>query len=152
MKLRETFSHTPRSLQLAWKSSPQASLGILFLTLVASGLPIAVAYVGKLIVDAVVAGNIQLTTKWVLAELGVVAGQALVQRALFLMRSILGARLGTDVNIQILEKAVSLDLHHFEDSKFYDMLTRARREASSRPVSMVTDSLQLVQNILTLGS
>ena len=152
MKLRDTFSHTPRSLLLAWKSSTQIGVGIILLTVIASVLPIAIAYVGKLIIDAVVAGDAALTTQWVVAELGIVALQALVQRGLFLMRSILGARLGTDVNVQILEKAVSLDLQHFEDAKFYDMLTRARREASSRPVSMVTDSLQLVQNILTLAS
>jgi len=78
--------------------------------------------------------------------------QSMVQRSLFLLRSLLGARLGADVNIMILEKAVTLDLSHFEDSEFYDKLTRARREASSRPLAMVTDSLQLIQNVLTLAS
>jgi ATP-binding cassette subfamily B protein len=51
----------------------------------------------------------------------------------------------------ILEKALALDLRHFEDAEFYDKLTRARREASSRPVAVVTESFQLIQNILTLA-
>ncbi len=50
----------------------------------------------------------------------------------------------------ILEKALTLELRHFEDGRFYDSLLKARREASFRPVSVVTEGFQLVQNSLTL--
>ena len=36
---------------------------------------------------------------------------------------------GQRVNEMILEKALTLELRHFEDSEFYDKLTRARRVA-----------------------
>ena len=150
--LKSSFVHTPRSLKLAWKSSPRISIAIGILTLISAVLPLSIAYVGKLIIDNIVAKSHDLTINWVLTEFGLIALQAMVQRSLFLLRSLLGARLGADVNILILEKAVTLDLSHFEDSEFYDKLTRARREASSRPLSMVTDSLQLLQNVLTLSS
>ncbi len=52
----------------------------------------------------------------------------------------------------ILEKALTLDLQHFEDSEFYDKLTRARREASSRPLSLVMRTFGLVQNGISLIS
>ena len=52
----------------------------------------------------------------------------------------------------ILEKALTLDLGHFEDSEFYDKLTRARREASTRPLSLVTRTFGLVQNGISLAS
>ena len=52
----------------------------------------------------------------------------------------------------ILEKALTLELAHFEDSEFYDKLTRARREASSRPLSLVTRTFGLVQNAISLLS
>ena len=52
----------------------------------------------------------------------------------------------------ILEKALTLELRHFEDSEFYDKLTRARREASSRPLSLVMRSFGLVQNAIALAS
>ena len=48
--------------------------------------------------------------------------------------------------------ALSLDLAHFEDSEFYDKLTRARMEASSRPLGLVMRSFGLLQNLLSLGS
>ena len=41
------------------------------------------------------------------------------------------------VNERILEKALSLELRHFEDSEVYDKMQNARREASSRPLSLV---------------
>jgi ATP-binding cassette subfamily B protein len=152
MTMKSSFQHTPRSFLLAWKSSPRIASVILIFTLTSAALPIAIAYVGKLIIDSIVAKDHALTLKWVLIELGVIIAQAFFQRGLFLARSLLGARLGADVNILILEKAISLDLSHFEDAEFYDKLTRARREASSRPLNMVTDTLQLVQNALTLAS
>jgi len=144
------FKYTPQSLKLAFKSSPSLSLWIILLTIASAVIPLGIAYTAKLIVDAVMAQNSVHTMEMIGLEAGLMALQALVQRVLFLYRSLLGARLGADVNIQILEKAVDLELKHFEDSKFYDQLTRARREASVRPVAMVTDTLQLFQNFLTL--
>ncbi|MDP9149334.1 MAG: ABC transporter ATP-binding protein/permease, partial [Myxococcota bacterium] len=52
--------------------------------------------------------------------------------------------------VTILERAQGLDLTHFEDPEFYDKLTRARREASSRPIALVTESFGLVQSVITL--
>ena len=40
----------------------------------------------------------------------------------------------------------------FEDADFYDKLTRARREASSRPLSLVNRTFSLAQNAITLIS
>jgi len=119
------------------------------MTVGAAGFPLAVAYVGKIIIDAIVAGQLHLTLVWIGVEGLVVVVQSAVQRLLFLSQTLLGAKLGADVNILILEKAVQLDLQHFENSEIYDQLTRARQQASVRPVAMVTDTLQLIQNALT---
>jgi ATP-binding cassette subfamily B protein len=43
-------------------------------------------------------------------------------------------------------------LTHFEDSEFYDKLTQARREASSRPLSLVNRTFGLAQNSISLTS
>jgi ATP-binding cassette subfamily B protein len=52
----------------------------------------------------------------------------------------------------ILEKALTLSLVQFEDSEFYDKLTRARREASSRPLALVMKAFGLAQNLVSLVS
>jgi len=145
------LSDTRQTLALVWRFTPTLLALFALLTPLASFLPIGVAYAGKKIVDAVVASSRADTLHWVAVELAIVASQATVQRGLGAVRSIMGARLGVDINSQILEKATSLDLSQFEDSEFYDKLTRARREASTRPVQLVGDVFQLLQSMLTLA-
>jgi ATP-binding cassette subfamily B protein len=142
---------TRQTLALVWRFTPGLLLGFALLTPLASILPIGIAYAGKRIVDAVIAASRPATLRWVAIELAIVAGQATVQRGLGLVRSLMGARLGVDINSQILEKALQLELSQFEDSEFYDQLTRARREASTRPVQLVSDVFQLLQSALTLA-
>ncbi len=148
--LKESVVHTKRTLGLVWASSHLQTIALGALTLVAALVPLGVAYAGKRIVDAVVAHARGVTIRWVVTELVLVATMAAVQRGLGLVRQLLGARLGIDINVSILERALGLDLRFFEDSEFYDKLTRARREASSRPVALVTESFALVQNAITL--
>ena len=135
---------------------------VAILTVASAALPIAIAWVGKLIVDAVVAAHnatdgaardlaYQRVVQWVLVELGVVVALGLVERWIEVMRQLVGSRLGIDLNLTILKKALTLDLKHFEDSTFYDKLTRARREASSRPLSLVQENFAIVRGLLTLA-
>ncbi|MDB4967576.1 MAG: transporter ATP-binding protein [Myxococcales bacterium] len=149
-RLLARVAYLGETLKLVWRSSWTATLALGALTLFGSGLLLLVAYVGKSIVDAVVSGSRSGTLRWISIELGLVALQALVQRAQALVRLLLGARLSVDTNLLILRKAITLELHHFEDSHIYDQLSRARREASSRPASVVIELFQLVQNVVTL--
>ncbi len=149
-QLRESLTHIRMTLGLVWASSAPMAVALGVMTLAGGLVPLGVAYAGKRIVDAVVARSREATVRWVLVELGLVVALALVQRGLGLVRSLLGARLGIDINVTILEKAQGLDLRFFEDPEFYDKLTRARREASSRPIALVTESFGLVQSVITL--
>jgi hypothetical protein len=68
--LRESFQHTRATLTLVWTASPRLTLVLAALTLVSAVVPLAVAYVGKEIMDAVVARDGARTLRWVLTELG----------------------------------------------------------------------------------
>ena len=152
------FRYSRRALELVWSTNRPLTLALALLTLLAGVLPASVAYVGALIVDAVVAairseGAVaRRVLELVLLEGALVAAIAAAQRGLSLCQSLLRAQLGQRVNVMILEKALTLELQHFEDSEFYDKLTRARREASTRPLSLVTRTFGLVQNGISLAS
>jgi ATP-binding cassette subfamily B protein len=151
------FRYSRRALELVWSTSRPLTLALAALTLVAGVLPASVAYVGSLIVDAVVTairsgGAAGHVVALVVLEGALVASIAAAQRGLSLCQSLLRAQLGQRVNVMILEKALTLELSHFEDSEFYDKLTRARREASTRPLSLVTRTFGLVQNGISLAS
>jgi ATP-binding cassette subfamily B protein len=160
-RLRGSFVHTGKALGMVWRSSPAGTLTLAGLTVVAALLQPTSAYVGKLIVDAVIAAReatpaardaaMTHAVFCVALELGVIVAMALLERVLGLVRLVVGARLGVDVNVQILEKALALDLRHFEDAEFYDKLTRARREASSRPLALVQEHFTIVKNGLALA-
>jgi ATP-binding cassette subfamily B protein len=160
--LPEVFQYTRQALDLVWATSRRLTVALALLTLAAGVLPAGIAYVGALIVDAVVtaiaaqraAGVVDFTSVlgYVALEGLLVAATAATQRGLSTCQSLLRAQLGQRVNEMILEKALTLDLRHFEDSEFYDKLTRARREASSRPLSLVMRSFGLVQNGIALAS
>ena len=152
------FAYSRRALQLVLSTSRPLTAAIGCLTLIAGSLPAAIAYVGARIVDSVVtamqtAGSDTKTViEWVVLEGILVAALAAAQRGLSLCQSLLRAQLGQRVNVMILEKALTLELAHFEDSEFYDKLTRARREASSRPLSLVMRTFGLIQNVISLIS
>jgi ATP-binding cassette subfamily B protein len=147
---RSAVRDLPRVLGLVYRSSPGLTVGIAVLTVLVALQPLAVAYAGKRIVDAVVARSRADGLRWVIIELLLMAAHVLTVRALDLGKQLLGARLSIDVHLRILGKAQSLELRHFEDAEFYDKLTRARREAGSRPVQVVTEGLRIAQNALTL--
>ncbi len=151
------FRYSKEAINLVWTTDKRLTLILLALTIFAGVIPGAIAYVGKLIVDAVVLAvetdlpaDRWMVLKWIGVEAFLIILMAAAQRTLMVSNSLLRALLGQRVNIMILEKAQTLELSHFEDSEFYDKLTRARREASSRPLSLVTKTFGLVQNAITL--
>jgi ATP-binding cassette subfamily B protein len=156
------FAYSSRALALVWSTNKALCITLAVLTLVAGVLPAGVAFVGAQIVDAVIhaadlhrkSGVTVLTDvfEFVSLEAALVAAIAMAQRGISFAQSLLRAQLGQRVNVMILEKALTLDLTQFEDSEFYDKLTRARREASSRPLSLVIRTFGLIQNAVSLVS
>jgi ATP-binding cassette subfamily B protein len=160
--LSGVFAYSSRALGLVWSTNKTLSVSLAVLTLVAGVLPAGIAYVGAQIVDAVIhAADLHRRTgatmlidvvRYVALEALLVAAVSMAQRGISLAQSLLRAQLGQRVNVMILEKALTLDLTQFEDSEFYDKLTRARREASSRPLSLVMRTFALGQNAVSLIS
>ena len=146
------FRYTGRGVRVVWETSHRLTLAMGALTVVAGLLPGLVAWIGKLIVDAVVAQDASAAIRNVVFEGGVVAVLAAVQRGLSVSQSLLRALLSQRVNVTILEKALELDLPHFEDPELYDKMTRARREASVRPLSLVQRSFGVAQNTISLAT
>ncbi len=156
------FRYSRRALELVWTTSKPLTVGLALLTLVAGLLPAAAAWVGQQIVDSVLAAAdavaagaepvFTFVLGWVALEGGIMVALAGAQKGLSVCQSLLRAMLGHRVNVMILDKALTLQLSHFEDAEFYDKLTQARREASSRPLSLVNRTFGLIQNGISLVS
>jgi ABC-type multidrug transport system fused ATPase/permease subunit len=145
------FQYSQRAWYLVWTTDRVLTLVLATLTVLAGILPAAVAWVGKWIVDGVVQENSpQVVLSYVALEGGIIGLQAGIRQGLMACQSLLRVLLGQRVNVLILEKALTLELKDFEDATVYDKMTRARQEASSRPLSLVMGSFSLLQNLLSL--
>ncbi len=159
-KFLSVFKYSRVALKLVWSTSAALTVIMGLSTLVSGILPAAIASVGGFIVDAVVTAintagadkdAAQMRVMYlVLLEAALVVLISAAQRINSVCQSILRVLLGNKINVMILEKALTLELAHFEDSNFYDKLTRARREASSRPLSLVIKTFDLIRNMISL--
>jgi ATP-binding cassette subfamily B protein len=156
------WRYSRRAVALVWSTHKGLTVALAVLTLCAGVLPAGAAYLGKLIVDAVVAAlevyraggspDYVRVLSLVALEGLIVAAMAGAQRGIDFCQSLLRVLLSQRVHIMILDKALTLELAQFEDSEFYDKLNRARQEASVRPLSLVNRTFALAQNAIALVS
>lgn len=153
----DAFRYSGRTLRLVWNTSGRLTVMLAIFTLVAGLLPGVMAYVGKLIVDAVVlsaksgkSADRWVVLQWVGLEAILIALLSFAQRGINVVQSLMRALLGQRVNELILEKALHLDLKHFEDAEFYDKINQSRRGASSRPLSLINRTFGLIQHGISL--
>jgi ABC-type multidrug transport system fused ATPase/permease subunit len=159
-KIRQALSiyqYCGKALALVWSTNRTLTLVLAALALISGLLPAAIAYVGRLIVDGVIyASQTGLDQdRWrALGYLGLeallVVAQTGSQRGMTLCKSLLRMQLGQKVNVLILEKALTLDMAHFEDADYYDKMSLAQRGASTRPLSLIDSTFGIVQNTLSL--
>ena len=158
--LRERLSalrQLPPFLRMVWRTNPPAVAGILALRILQSFGPVALLWVGKLIIDGVVANIGAESPDWryliglVVLELGIALVLDIMSRASALLESLLGDLFSNEMSVRLMEHAATLDLEHFEDPEFYDHLERARRQTVGR-LRLISLLLQMGQSTLTLLS
>ncbi|TMI79860.1 MAG: ABC transporter ATP-binding protein [Bacteroidetes bacterium] len=126
------------------------------LRIVRSAIPVAILYVGKLIIDQVVqmshSSNADFNYLWELVaiEFGLAILSDGLSRATTLVDSLLGDLFSNYTSIQIMQHAAILDLDQFEDSIFYDKLERARQQTIGRTI-LLSQVLSQVQDLITMG-
>jgi ATP-binding cassette, subfamily B, bacterial len=156
-QLSLVIKHVPPTLRLLWDAAPGGVITLFAFAIVQALVPAAIAWVAKLIIDGVIVAqqtgaegartDVQVA---VVIELGLVLLQTILQRSHWLVRESVGARLKRSLSVRVLEKALTLELRHFEDSSLYDKMQNARREADTRPLNLVLEVFTVVQNALTL--
>jgi len=143
--------------------------GNALLRIAKSAIPVAILYVGKLIIDQVVVlaaghgvgasahrggllGSAGIHRLWELValEFGLAILSDVLSRCISLMDSLLGDKFSNFTSIRIMRHAAALDLDQFEDSTFYDKLERARQQTTGRTV-LLSQVLGQVQDMISMG-
>jgi ATP-binding cassette, subfamily B, bacterial len=150
--------HVPPLLRLVFETHRGYTAAILTLRVVRAFVPLAVLWVGKLIIDEVVAamGAPAATDWWRLGglvglELAIaVVGEGLA-RLSSLLESLLGDLFSNRISVRLMRHAATLDLAQFEDPETYDHLERARRQTVNR-IGLLALLLTTTQDLITLAS
>ncbi len=151
--------YVPPLLKLVYQTHRGYTVAILALRAVRSFIPLSVLWVGKLIIDGVIAAvrmhSAGAAVDWwhlgglIGLELGfAVVGEALA-RFSSLLESLLGDLFGNRISVRLMQHAATLDLAQFEDAEVYDHLERARRQTVGR-IGLFTLLLGTTQSLVTL--
>src|SRR6476646_6653224 len=146
--------NTPPVLKIVWQSGPGVVVFGLVARLFASLLPLALLWIPKLIVDAIVHAKVSQQPVsprlwWLVAsEFGIAVLGGVLARAIDYSDSLLADKYTRHVSIQVMKHAAELDLIAYEDPVFYDRLERARVQATDR-LGMIQSIGRLVQLSIT---
>ena len=148
--------YIPPLIKLVWETHRGYTTAMALLRLLRAGVPVATLWVGKLIIDTVVASresspDFQRLWKLVALEIAIVTANDVLARTSSLVESLLGDLFSNHTSVRLMEHAATLDLAHFEDPAFYDHLERARRQTTSR-IGLLAQLLSIGQDGLTLIS
>jgi ATP-binding cassette, subfamily B, bacterial len=153
---------------MVWRTSPQLMAATLALRLVRALLPVVTLFIGKLIIDDVVAvvqtphkpetlfqwlnsGLLNWLGLLLIGEFALAVLADILGRIVSLVDSLLSERVSNSSSVRLMEHAATLDLEDFEDSEFQDQLERARRQTSGR-MTLMGQLLGQAQDIVTVAS
>ncbi|HEX2092953.1 MAG TPA: ABC transporter ATP-binding protein [Longimicrobiaceae bacterium] len=158
--LREQFvtlRYVPRFLGMVWRTQPVYGTVIIVLRVLRSLGPVALLWVGKLIVDGVIANVGAADPDWaylgrlVALEFGIALLMEVLARGSSVLEGLLGDLFGNRMSVRLMEHAATLDLEQFENPRFYDSLQRAHQQTTGR-VAILSTLFGVGQTMLTLVS
>ncbi|GGC62455.1 ABC transporter ATP-binding protein [Chelatococcus reniformis] len=155
-------------LAMVWRTSPALTTASLGLRLIRAVLPVATLFIGKLIIDDIVAlvqmpdrpttlgqwletGRLDRLGLLLAAEFAVAVAANVLGRVVSLIDSLLAERVTNASSVRLMEHAATLDLEDFEDANFQDQLERARRQTSGR-MSLMALLFSQAQDLVTVAS
>jgi len=150
-----SLKYLPRFFSLVYKSSPKLFIANLVLRLLSSIFPVLLLWVGKEIIDEIIAltkvpvNDYTLLFQLIGLEIGLVILNDISGRLISLTDTLIGTRYGNTSSIDLIQKTARVEISDLEDSEFYDKLERARRQTTNR-VTLLSTVLSQVQDLITI--
>lgn len=153
-RIRRVIRNLRKTIELAWAASPRALVKYSVVGIVNAAIAPLIVFLGATLVDRL--ARAQLTTMHFSDVLPIVVGlwvATVAQRALASYmtygRNLYVRRVELEAERQLLAKASTIDLGHFDDSDWHDRLARAKREVAWRPGDLTWSLLGLSGNLVS---
>jgi len=142
-------------MALAWAASPRLLMRFTLLGMFNAIMPPISVYLSARLVNVIAQAHEHATTFQ--AILPIILGlwvTIVIQRALGAYigysRNLFVRRVELEAERRLLAKAATVDMGHFDNSDWYDRLSRAKRDVSWRPGDLTWSVLGLSGNIVTI--
>src|SRR2546428_7175273 len=149
----EALRYVPPLVRMIWRTHRGYTSSMLILRFARAFVPVSTFWVGKLILDTVLAARAGHATyallwKYVAFEIALVLTGEILARVSSLIESLLSDLFSNDMSVKLMAHAATLDLAQFEDPNFYDHLERARRQTVGR-IALLTQVVSMSQDGVT---
>ncbi|MBJ6984142.1 ABC transporter ATP-binding protein [Luteimonas sp. MC1750] len=164
----DALGNLPPFLREIWRTSRPLTIATMTLRLLRALLPVAMLYLGKLIIDEAIglvgtgaidggiaeawrSGVLDPLAVLLAAEFGLAILSDLLGRGVSYCDQVLSEMFTNAASVRLMEHAATLDLEDFEDPELQDKLDRARRQTMGR-MNLMGQLFGQVQDIITIIS
>lgn len=151
----QALRYIPRFFKEVWNTNATLFLVNLICRLVNAFAPVIILWVGKLIIDEIIA-QIAATTpdytqlwNYVILEFSIAIISDLINRLISITDGLLGDLYNIKSSETMIRKTSEIDISQLEDSEFYDKLERARQQTQGR-VSLMSNALGQAQSVISI--
>lgn len=161
------FSRYAYIFKLVWEASP-FTLFVMSFSAVFNGLyPVFGAYVTAQLLESVSDAYIVsqglaigITSEealsaivfWVILEFVYLLGNSVINTIYSAIVNLSGEKVSNHIKLKIITKAKSIDVAQFDLPEFYEKFENASREASFRPIQILSTTFSMISSIITLIS
>lgn len=161
------FSRYIYIFKLVWETSPFILFTMSFSAIFNGVFPVLGAYITAQLLEAVsnaysVSQGILTTISkddafntivfWVAIELVYLVSKSLIDNLYNTIISISGEKVSNHIKVKIITKAKSIDVAQFDLPEFYEKFENASREASFRPIQILSTTFSMISSIISMLS
>ena len=165
--LKGFFSRYAYVFKLVWETSPFLLFVMSFSAIFNGLFPVFGAYVTAELIDSIaVAYNVSqgyavgITSDealnaiifWVVLEFVYLLSKNVINTVYNAIVSISGEKVSNHIKVKIITKAKDIDLAQFDLPQFYEKFENASREASFRPVQILSTTFSMISSIISMVS
>ena len=165
--LKGFFSRYAYVFKLVWETSPFLLFVMSFAAIFNGLFPVFGAYVTAQLLDSIsVAYNVSqaldvgVTAEaaldaivfWVVLEFVYLLLKNIINTVYNAIVSISGEKVSNHIKVKIITKAKDIDLAQFDLPEFYEKFENASREASFRPVQILSTTFSMISSIISMIS
>ncbi len=158
-KIKGTSERLLYILKLVWDTSHFLLIGMVFISILEGIFPLLNVYISSRLINALI--EVFGTKSW--ESMQPVFGLLILQFVYLVLSratsqfkgtltNLSGEMVISHIKVKIAEKTKEIDLADFDRPEFFEKLENANREASSRPISILTATLGFISNLISTVS